>query len=472
MKIKVLINLFTFFAITGTYAQHAPEVLQRAIDKQGNWASVSNLSLRTNRLNADQWQGYDYDHLVLQKDIFEIKFDLSAGNFENHTVNHYPGGYVFDTNRLGLDSVYWVYDGARSRTGNALLDLGKDLYRSKSKSLLSGSLPYYLLKDASNLKDLVLDTTQSWLVLKSSGREYWLNRSNLLLEKYVIVNNGASSVQTFEDYQTQYELAVPQLTSLSVNRQLVYRDTLKDFRINAGSVASGLKLPAKYVRTKEYDGALLVRKLAGHTFIIEKIDGDRNVIFRDMGDHIVLTEAPVSPGAVKEIIAKIASVFPDKPIKYVHLSHFHKDHIAGITELVALGATIICTPETGKPVMDLISQTFSGTDKKYIPKFLYIKKTLQLGRAGNCVQFYAIDNTHAKGMSFAYLPTEKIIYQGDLLSLPEDHTTTAAIPVNINFFKMLRSQKLNYQLVVGHHGLPEITAFRIHQMEANAKNHL
>jgi glyoxylase-like metal-dependent hydrolase (beta-lactamase superfamily II) len=286
------------------------------------------------------------------------------------------------------------------------------------------------------------------------------------------VSNGASTVQIFEDYQLLHHLAVPQLTSFSVNRQLVYRDTLKEFKINVASGALGLKLPVKYVRTKEYDGPLLVRKLAGHTYIIEKVDGDRNVIFRDMGDHILLTEAPVSSGTVKAIIAKIASVFPDKPIKYVHLSHFHKDHIAGIAELVALGATIICTPETSKPVMDLISQSFSGTDKKYAPKFLYINKTLQLGRSENCIKFYAIYNTHAKGMSFAYLPTEKIIYQGDLLSLPEDGTPTAAIQVNNNFFKALRLQKLDYKLVVGHHGLPEITAFTIHQMEAKAKNHL
>jgi hypothetical protein len=146
MKINVLSALFFLLAITSTNAQTAQEVLQRSLDRQGDWAPVSNLSLRTTRLNADQWQGYDYGHLVLQKDIFEIKFDLSAGNFENHTINHYPGGYVFDTYRLGLDSIYWVYDGARSRTGNALLDLGKDLYRSKSKILLSSFLPYYILK--------------------------------------------------------------------------------------------------------------------------------------------------------------------------------------------------------------------------------------------------------------------------------------------------------------------------------------
>ena len=82
---------------------------------------------------------------------------------------------MFDTYRLGLDSIYWVYDGARTRTGSALLNLGKAPYRSKSNSLLRSSLPYYILKDAANLQDLTLDSVKSWFVLKSDGREYWLN---------------------------------------------------------------------------------------------------------------------------------------------------------------------------------------------------------------------------------------------------------------------------------------------------------
>jgi|GEM_PF-1098544 len=464
MKNNILCFLFILFSLNSTSAQTPKELIDLSIDKQGDWRSVLSFSFRTSRSNADRWQGYDYNQLVFQKDTYQLKYDIPSGNFENHTVNHYPGGYVFDTYRTGLDSVYWVYDGLRSRTGNDLINLGKSLYDRKSADFLL-SFPYYILKEAGHNNNLSLDSTALFFVLRSSDREYWLNKSNLLLEKYITIRNGVKNVQTFKNYIKTQDVQIPRISSFLINEEVVFLDTLKDFKFNRGRDALTIKLPENYVKTTEYDGPPILKKLSANTYIIEKIDSDRNIIFRDMGNYIVVTEAPVSRETVKKIIEQISLLFPNKPIRYVHLSHFHKDHIAGIAEFIANGTSVICTPETSGPVIDWFRQSYTGDIKKHVPKIVYIREKLQIGTGDNCIRFYAINNSHAKGMSFAYLPKEQMIYQGDLLSLPDDQTLTAPIEINEQFFRKINTLKLKFKLIVGHHGLPYITAAMIKQMK-------
>lgn len=462
--------LIMMCAVVKTKAQSPHEVLELAIKRMGEWQTVSNLSLQMTSLNIDKWQGYDYNKLVFQRDQWELKLDISSGDFLNHTVDHYPGGYVFNTYRLGLDSVYRVYDGDRSGTGSALINLGKALYALRSKSFLLSFFPYYILRSLARSEHLVMDSINNAIVIKGSGREYWLNKSSLLLEKSVNIRDETVNVQTFENYVEYNNLLIPGRSAFSVGDKITGIETLVSFKVNLSEDALGLKLPLNYNDLQEYNGPPMVRRLSKSAYLIEKVDGDRNVIFYDMGAYVILTEAPVSAAVVKEVVKCVERVLPGKPVKYVHLSHFHQDHIAGISELSARGATIICTPETVRPVTDLISQsTSAGGDA---PRFLLIRKKLVLGRPGNTVEFYAVANSHAKGMSLAYLPVEQVIFQGDLLSLPEDKTITPPIKVNGEFFQFIRRLRLPYKTIIGHHGLSEIVPADIAKInKLSSKNH-
>ncbi|WP_315816772.1 hypothetical protein [Paraflavitalea speifideaquila] len=70
--------------------------------------------------------------------------------------------------------------------------------------------------------------------------------------------------------------------------------------------------------------------------------------------------------------------------------------------------------------------------------------------------FYKVPNSHAQGLSFLYLPLESLIYEGDLLSMPEDGTITPAIQVSREFYQFLKKKKLRYKRIIGHHGLSDI----------------
>jgi hypothetical protein len=70
---------------------------------------------------------------------------------------------------------------------------------------------------------------------------------------------------------------------------------------------------------------------------------------------------------------------------------------------------------------------------------------------------HEIKTTHAEGMSFVYLPKEKIIYEGDLYSLPDDGTIATAIEATRSFHAYLKKKRINPERIIGHHGRADIS---------------
>jgi glyoxylase-like metal-dependent hydrolase (beta-lactamase superfamily II) len=181
-----------------------------------------------------------------------------------------------------------------------------------------------------------------------------------------------------------------------------------------------------------------------------------------MDDYVFVTEAPISSDLTKSIVDIIRKTIPNKPIKYVHLSHFHSDHVSGIRTYVVEGATILTTPLTVAPIKTLIDDKgvlFKDELTKNYKPALYetFTKTKVLKDANHEIQIHELKNGHAEGMSFVYLPKEQIIYQGDLLSIPEDGVITPAIEITRDFHKFIKSKKLPVKRIIGHHGLSNIT---------------
>jgi hypothetical protein len=63
-----------------------------------------------------------------------------------------------------------------------------------------------------------------------------------------------------------------------------------------------------------------------------------------------------------------------------------------------------------------------------------------------------LDNSHSKGQSFVHFKNIGVIYQADFLDVPFDNT----IPKELTnyaktFLDFIRSKKLNFNRIVGHH---------------------
>ncbi|WP_230041123.1 MBL fold metallo-hydrolase [Chryseobacterium sp. Bi04] len=462
MKIKSLavIGLYLFF--TGCIsAQTTAKVLQEGLAVLGDWEKVTTFEYSTNRTNIDQWQGYDFGHLLPEKDLVHLFYDIKGKRFLHHTLNHYPGGYIFDTYRLGRDSTYYVYDGIGSRTGKDLLNLGSASFDKRWNALL-GNFPYFILQQLlRHIKDEpAASDGKNWIVVnKTSGgtEEYRFDKTTFLLNSITRKEAGNTLVQRFGNFVPADGLMIAGKSSLERNGSLVYADSLTLFKSNKDLAVSVFDFPPGYKPVTGNTAELSVKTVAKDVYLIENVDGDRNIMFVNMGDYIVLTEAPVSVAVTRSVLEIIHHTLPDIPVRYVHLSHFHNDHIAGIAELVKEGASVICAESIKKPVMDMLSETDNALYRSGKIVFSAFTHKKSLANGGKKLEFLEIPNSHAKGMSFLYLPQEKMIYQGDLLSLPADSYLSPAIAVTRELDNFILQKKLKVTTIIGHHGLAVIS---------------
>jgi glyoxylase-like metal-dependent hydrolase (beta-lactamase superfamily II) len=151
--------------------------------------------------------------------------------------------------------------------------------------------------------------------------------------------------------------------------------------------------------------------------------GSYDSLIVEFKDHVMMLEAGQSEARALAYIAETKKLFPNKPIRYVMNTHPHSDHTGGLPALVAEGATIVThrnnqeffekalnTPRT------LLNDTLAKNPKKARVEGVGDKKVYSDGN--RTVEMYHIyPAPHSNGLMVAYIPKEKILFQGDF-SLP------------------------------------------------------
>jgi glyoxylase-like metal-dependent hydrolase (beta-lactamase superfamily II) len=151
--------------------------------------------------------------------------------------------------------------------------------------------------------------------------------------------------------------------------------------------------------------------------------GSYDSLIIEFRDYIMMLEAGQSEARALAYIAETKKIFPNKPIRYVMNTHPHSDHTGGLPALVAEGATIIThrnneefferalnTPRT------LLTDTLAKNPKKARVEAVADKKVYSDGTR-TVEMYHAFPAPHSNGLLIAYIPKEKILFQGDF-SLP------------------------------------------------------
>jgi glyoxylase-like metal-dependent hydrolase (beta-lactamase superfamily II) len=201
-----------------------------------------------------------------------------------------------------------------------------------------------------------------------------------------------------------------------------------------------------------------VNKLAENVYAIR--GGGYNVLAVGFKDHVMVVETPGNDNTSREVIARVKELMPGKPIKYAAVTHHHDDHAGGIRTYIAEGATIITTPGLRsffERVAAARNFTFQPDALTRAPRPLSVE-TLQNGKrvftdGAQTVELYDIGSgPHMDEMIVAYLPKEKIIFQGDLLNRPEDGHAAPGNATTAHFAAWLKKSGLAVERIVGVHG--------------------
>src|SRR5204863_3605915 len=175
--------------------------------------------------------------------------------------------------------------------------------------------------------------------------------------------------------------------------------------------------------------------------------GSYDSVIVEFKDYVMMLEAGQSEARGLAYIAETKKLIPNKPIRYVMNTHPHSDHTGGLPPLVAEGATII-TQKNNQEFLEkalntprtLLNDTLAKNPKKAKIETVSEKKVYSDGT--RTVEMYHVSPVpHSNGLLIAYLPKEKVLFQGDF-SLPapgqpaNDHVK-ALVPIleklNLNF---------------------------------------
>jgi len=217
-----------------------------------------------------------------------------------------------------------------------------------------------------------------------------------------------------------------------------------------------------------------VNKLAENVYAIR--GGGYNVLAVGFKDHVMVVETPGGDNTSREVIARVKELMPGKPIKYAAVTHHHDDHAGGVRTYIAEGATIITTPGLRsffERVAAARNFTLNPDTLTRSPRPLSLE-TLQNGKRvfaddAQTVELYDIGSgPHMDEMIVAYLPKEKLIFQGDLLNRPEDGHIAPGNATTAHFADWLKKSGLVVERIVGVHG-PVSTPDDLHKAVALMK---
>lgn len=174
--------------------------------------------------------------------------------------------------------------------------------------------------------------------------------------------------------------------------------------------------------------------------------GSYDSVIVEFKDYIMMLEAGQSIARATAYVAKTKELIPNKPIRYVMDTHPHSDHTGGLPVLVEEGATIITqknneaflsgalnTPRT------LLDDSLAKNPKKAKFETVLEKKVYSDGT--RTVEMYHVyPAPHSNGLLIAYIPKEKVLFQGDFSVNPgepaNDHVKAlypVLVKLNLDF---------------------------------------
>jgi glyoxylase-like metal-dependent hydrolase (beta-lactamase superfamily II) len=324
---------------------------------------------------------------------------------------------------------------------NSLRYLGDDVFEGRKQEVVTFVMP---------------DTQQIAL---------YVDAETGLISKYELLfvdslEGVEASEIVFSDYRKVGKYQVPHRWS---NRQLGENQTryAVEAEFNPPVTDESFRYaPAGYIEVKPVPTELeeKVDRLADGVYVIQNVAGqNQNTMAVGFADYVVAVEAPGSSEGADAVIKRIHELFPGKPIRYVAMTHHHGDHIGGMRSFIAEGATVVTTA-ANRPVIETMAASKQNDRLGSAPRgpaFLLLENGRRVIEDGTRrVELIDIGpNPHAKEMVIAWLPAEKVVFQGDLFFVPNnDAPFGPPQPATVSFVKKLRELGLPVERIAAVHG--------------------
>ena len=161
-------------------------------------------------------------------------------------------------------------------------------------------------------------------------------------------------------------------------------------------------------------------------YIIELPPSDARSLLVAFSDFAVIVEAGDYSEISARLLATADHLLPDKPVRYVAMSHHHPLYANGLRPYVQRGVTVLATPGDVSYYRDLVTRPYRihpDAQQRHPrqPKFELIEKTRILKDRKQRLEFHEYDySTHVDEFVLTYLPSHKLIVTADQVYILRD----------------------------------------------------
>ncbi len=415
------------------------------------------------------YQSWDYEAPERYIAIRMVEIDLVKKQFFENDIHHFSGGRTFDRIQFQNDKHSMFYD----RNG---LALGKRIIQQSMNSFEDIKGHIFLNVDFLAVTPLLSEETTLDTLSISIDAE----------NKHTLITHNSSI-----DGEVEYTFAEEPLRLVSINKKsqqrlYVYgdyqstngitfaRSILKYFD-NSTQPSFIHRIDQLHKLTEidpnrfeipdsfgpiipEGDDKLSSKLIAPNLYLVATEAGWRNVLFKVNGDKITVFGAPISSAIAEQTIKLITEQFPNKTISAVYVTHFHRDHTAGLPAYVKRGIPILADNYTIQAIKANPEFANIVSDFRFQP--------LVHGQLVNGERFYVLESSHAKRQSFVHFEQLGIIYQADFIEVAFDNSVAKVMPsYSKTFINFIKDNKLKFSRIVSHHRNNNISKEKLQQIE-------
>jgi glyoxylase-like metal-dependent hydrolase (beta-lactamase superfamily II) len=188
--------------------------------------------------------------------------------------------------------------------------------------------------------------------------------------------------------------------------------------------------------------------------------GSHHSLAVDMGDHVVVVEAPQNEARSEAVIAETKKLIANKPIRMVVNTHLHFDHSGGLRRYVDEGATVVTHAANAgfyekawAGPRTLLPDRLATSNKKATFQGV-TDRTVLSGTNKRTVELHVLQgNPHNEQTLVVWLPGEKLLFQSDMMNPPAPNAQIPPpTPTITNFYDNLSRLKIQPDRIVGGHG--------------------
>ena len=274
--------------------------------------------------------------------------------------------------------------------------------------------------------------------------------------------------RTFSDYSDRGGIRIPLHSEVHVEESSIQYNVVSEIakiEFDAAANPDEFVIPEAHragfeawklreLKAENPDELLAFHDLGKGAYVIDLPPSDSRALLVAFSDFAVVVEAGDRSELSSRLLATADHILPDKPVRYVAMTHHHPLYASGLRPYVQRGVTVLATPGDVDYYRDLTTRPYRiHPDEQQLhprePRFEVIDKSRIIKDRKQRLELYEFDySTHADEFVLPYLPSHKLIVTGDMVYVLRDQELRPASPRELAIDRVVREQKLDVRNIM------------------------